>query len=210
MGRNDFAILDKDDHASIVDGCFMARGMNQAEMRRFSHNDPDSLSTRAKLPEDAGKLVIVDGVYSMVATSPRCRSWSRFASGTARGSWWTTRTASACWATVTARPRHFGLTDEVDLIMGTFSKSLRPLAASSPETSRRSTTSSTLHGPSLSAPACPLPTRRRCWRRWTSSRTSRSTCSGWDNADYMRAGLKRPGPRHRHEQHAGHPDLRPR
>ncbi|GIV81313.1 MAG: hypothetical protein KatS3mg051_0667 [Anaerolineae bacterium] len=66
VGRGDFAILDKDDHASIVDGCFMARGMNQAEMRRFSHNDPDSLEyTLSKIPADAGKLVIVDGIYSM-------------------------------------------------------------------------------------------------------------------------------------------------
>ena len=64
--RGDFAILDKDDHASIVDGCFLARGTGQADMRRFNHNDLDSLdSALSRLPDDAGKLVIVDGVYSM-------------------------------------------------------------------------------------------------------------------------------------------------
>ena len=45
--RGDFAILDKDDHASIVDGCFLARGMSQADMRRFNHNDLDSLTARS-------------------------------------------------------------------------------------------------------------------------------------------------------------------
>src|SRR5262249_58220482 len=62
VGKGDYVIVDKEDHASIVDGCLMCFG----EMRRFSHNDISSLDvTLSKIPEDAGKLVIVDGVYSM-------------------------------------------------------------------------------------------------------------------------------------------------
>ncbi len=118
--KGDYVIVDKDDHASIVDGCLMCRG----EMRRFVHNDPDSLETTLrKIPADAGKLVVVDGVYSMggdIAPLPHivevCKKYgarimvddahSLGVLGGGRG------TAA-----------HFGLTDDVDLIMGTFSKS---------------------------------------------------------------------------------------
>ncbi len=125
VGRGDFAVLDKDDHASIVDGCFLARGMNQAEMKRFSHNNPDSLETvLSKLPADAGKLVIVDGVYSMggdIAPLPELveiakRHGARIMVDDAH--------SIGVLAGGRGTAAHFGLTDEVDLIMGTFSKSL--------------------------------------------------------------------------------------
>ena len=62
LGKNDVAILDKDAHACIVDGVVMSRG----EMKRFKHNDLDDLDrVLSKLPSDVGKLVVVDGVYSM-------------------------------------------------------------------------------------------------------------------------------------------------
>ncbi len=120
VGKGDYVIIDKEDHASIVDGCLMSLG----EMKRFSHNDPGSLeSVLKKLPAGAGKLVVVDGVYSMggdIAPLPEiveiCKRYgarimvddahSMGVLGNGRG------TAA-----------HFGLTDEVDLIMGTFSKS---------------------------------------------------------------------------------------
>jgi len=62
VGRGDYVIIDKEDHASIVDGCMMCMG----ELRRFSHNDPQSLENMlSRVPDTAGKLVVVDGVYSM-------------------------------------------------------------------------------------------------------------------------------------------------
>ena len=62
VGRNDVVILDKDDHASIVDGAKLSWG----ETRRFAHNDMDGLETAlAKSADDKGKLVVVDGLYSM-------------------------------------------------------------------------------------------------------------------------------------------------
>ncbi len=118
--KGDYVIIDKDDHASIVDGCVMCRG----EMKRFRHNDISSLEdVLAKLPAESGKLVVVDGVYSMggdIAPLPEivaiCKRYgARIMVDDAHG------------IGVTGGGRgtaeHFGLTDQVDLIMGTFSKS---------------------------------------------------------------------------------------
>jgi len=124
VGRGDFVITDKDDHASIVDGCRLAFG----EMRRFRHNDMAHLDrVLSQLPADAGKLVVVDGVFSMggdIAPLPEivplCQkhgarlmvddAHSIGVLGGGRG------TAA-----------HFGLTGQVDLTMGTFSKSFASL-----------------------------------------------------------------------------------
>ncbi len=120
VGKNDYVIIDKEDHASIVDGCMMCMGT----MKRFNHNDLTSLDqVLSRLPREAGKLVVVDGVYSMggdIAPLPEiieiCKRYgarimvddahSIGVLGEGRG------TAA-----------HFGVTDDVDLIMGTFSKS---------------------------------------------------------------------------------------
>lgn len=119
--KGDFVIVDKEDHASIIDGCFMARGT----MKRFNHNDMDSLErVLSKLPADAGKLVIVDGVYSMggdIAPLPEivevCKRYgARIMVDDAH--------SVGVLADGRGTAAHFGLTDEVDLIMGTFSKSL--------------------------------------------------------------------------------------
>jgi 7-keto-8-aminopelargonate synthetase-like enzyme len=120
VGPKDFVIIDKDNHASIVDGARMSLG----QMKRFRHSDIDHLDrVLANLPADAGKLVVVDGVFSMggdIAPLPDlvriCRkhgarlyvddAHSLGVLGNGRGT-----------------GAHFGLTEEVDLIMGTFSKS---------------------------------------------------------------------------------------
>ncbi|MCJ7512038.1 MAG: pyridoxal phosphate-dependent aminotransferase family protein [Anaerolineales bacterium] len=122
--KGDVVVADKDDHASIVDGCMLALG----EMRRFNHNDLEHLDrVLAGIDENAGRMVVVDGVYSMggdLAPLPKmvpvCRkhgarlmvddAHSLGVMGGGRG------TAA-----------HFGLTDQVDLIMGTFSKSFASL-----------------------------------------------------------------------------------
>ncbi len=120
VGQGDYVIVDKDNHASIVDGCRLSLGT----MKRFRHGDLNHLERiLKKLPPDAGKLVVVDGVFSMGGDIvdlpelvPLCQRYgariyvddahSLGVLGNGRG------TAA-----------HFGLTDEVDLIMGTFSKS---------------------------------------------------------------------------------------
>ena len=62
LKKGDYAIVDKLDHASILDGVRLSEG----EMVRFKHNDTTDLErVMAKLPAEAGKLIIVDGVFSM-------------------------------------------------------------------------------------------------------------------------------------------------
>ncbi|RKY70543.1 MAG: 8-amino-7-oxononanoate synthase, partial [Candidatus Latescibacterota bacterium] len=62
LGRGDYVIVDKADHASIIDGCILSK----AEMRRYRHNDMESLKKVLEgLPDDGGRLVVVDGVFSM-------------------------------------------------------------------------------------------------------------------------------------------------
>ncbi|HEX9675401.1 MAG TPA: pyridoxal phosphate-dependent aminotransferase family protein [Anaerolineales bacterium] len=124
VGRGDVVIADKDDHASIVDGCMLALG----EMRRFSHNDLDHLDrVLAKLEPEIGRMVVVDGVYSMggdLAPLPELvevcqRHAARLMVDDAHS------------IGVMGRGRgtaaHYGVTDQVDLIMGTFSKSFASL-----------------------------------------------------------------------------------
>ncbi|GAB4519084.1 MAG: pyridoxal phosphate-dependent aminotransferase family protein [Anaerolineae bacterium] len=118
--KGDHIILDKDAHACVVDGAMMSRG----ELKRFRHNDMDDLDrVLSKIPADSGKLVVVDGVYSMggdIGPLPEivaiCKKHgARILVDDAHG------------IGVTGGGRgtaaHFDLTEEVDLIMGTFSKS---------------------------------------------------------------------------------------
>lgn len=124
VGRNDIVVTDKEDHASIVDGCRLGLG----EIKRFVHGDLDQLDRiLAKIPSDKGTMVVVDGVFSMggdIVDLPRLveicgkhgarlyvdDAHSLGVLGGGRGTAW-----------------HFGLTDKVDLIMGTFSKSFASL-----------------------------------------------------------------------------------
>jgi 8-amino-7-oxononanoate synthase len=124
VGRGDTVIVDRDDHASIVEGCRAAFG----EMRRFRHNDMADLErVLSGCAANAGKLVVVDGVYSMggdIAPLPGlvelCQRYGArlmvddaHATGVIGGG----RGTAA----------HFGLTEQVDLIGGTFSKSFASL-----------------------------------------------------------------------------------
>ncbi|MGH7562545.1 MAG: aminotransferase class I/II-fold pyridoxal phosphate-dependent enzyme [Gemmatimonadales bacterium] len=125
IGRGDVVFLDKLDHASIVDGASMSRG----ETERFNHGDLAGLERKlARVnggASGAGKMVIVDGVYSMegdIADVPNLvRVCKRNGAALA---------LDDAHAIGVIGPRgdgtaaHFGLTDEVDIIAGTFSKSL--------------------------------------------------------------------------------------
>lgn len=120
VGKGDYVIIDKDAHACVVDGCMLARG----EMKRFRHNDMDDLDrVLEKLPKDAGKLVVVDGVYSMGGDIAPLPEIVRIAKK--HGARVMLDDAHGIGVTGDAHgtAHHFGLTEEVDLIMGTFSKS---------------------------------------------------------------------------------------
>lgn len=122
--RDDFVITDKDDHASIIDGCRLAFGV----MKRFPHNDMAALDrVLATLPADSGKLVIVDGVYSMggdIAPLPALIATCR-----RHGARLMVDDAHSIGVLGGGRgtAAEFGVTDDVDLIMGTFSKSFASL-----------------------------------------------------------------------------------
>ncbi|MGB2895343.1 MAG: pyridoxal phosphate-dependent aminotransferase family protein [Anaerolineales bacterium] len=123
-GRGDTIVTDKEDHASIIDGAMLALG----ELRRFGHHDLDHFERVLKgIDEDSGVMVVVDGLYSVSGDlsplsdmTPICKKYgARLMVDDAHG------------LGVMARGRgtaaHFGVTDDVDLIMGTFSKSFASL-----------------------------------------------------------------------------------
>jgi len=124
VGRGDVVIMDKDDHASLVDGARLSWG----ETRRFRHNDMEGLErTLSRISPDKGKLVVVDGLFSMegdIAPLPEITSLCA-----KYGARLMVDDAHAVGVLGSGRgtAAHFGLTDQVDLIMATFSKSFASL-----------------------------------------------------------------------------------
>jgi len=125
VGRNDYVIVDKEDHASIVDGCLLSFG----ELVRFAHNDMQALEAKLeKCGRDSGKLVVVDGIFSMSGDIVDLPGVTRLAQkhraavmvDDAHG-------IGVLGNNGAGTASHFGLTDKVHLIMGTFSKSLASL-----------------------------------------------------------------------------------
>jgi 8-amino-7-oxononanoate synthase len=122
LDRHDVALLDKMDHASILDGVRLSYG----KALKFRHNDPDDLEKKLNnVGEGKGKLIVVDGVFSMegdIAPLPEIVKHKR-----AHGAGLFVDEAHSL-GVFGAKGRgiaeHFGLEDEVDLVMGTFSKSL--------------------------------------------------------------------------------------
>jgi len=122
--HNDYIILDKEAHASIVDGAILS----MAIIKRFRHNNLQDLERiLSDIPKDSGKLVIIDGLYSMGGDlAPLseiinlCQKYeSRIMVDDAHG--------MGVFGNGHGTVAHFGLTKEVDLIMSTFSKSFASL-----------------------------------------------------------------------------------
>ena len=124
IGRGDYVITDKDDHASIVDGCRLSFGT----MKRFRHNDMKDLErVLGQVPEDAGKLVVIDGVFSMggdIAPLPEIITLCK-----KHGARLMVDDAHSIGVLGGGRGTaiHLGVNDDVDLVMGTFSKSFASL-----------------------------------------------------------------------------------
>ncbi len=121
VGKDDVVIIDKMDHASIIDGCRLSFG----EIRKFRHNDMADLERVLGEYEDKDKLIVVDGVFSMegdIAHLPDIvelakKYGARLMVDDAHG-------IGVLGKTGRGTSEHFGLEDKVDLIMGTYSKSL--------------------------------------------------------------------------------------
>ena len=121
-GKGDYVVLDIDSHASIYDGCAMGR----AEIVPFRHNDIEALEKRLKrIPADAGKLVVLEGVYSMLGDVAPLKEMIRVS-----------KEAGAMVLVDEAHSMGFigehgrgvaeaqGVLEDVDFVIGTFSKSV--------------------------------------------------------------------------------------
>jgi 8-amino-7-oxononanoate synthase len=122
LDRSDIAFLDALDHACIIDGCRLGFGRSH----KFRHNDMQDLEKKLSNAEaHKGKLIVVDGVFSMegdLAPLPRIvelarRYGARLMVDDAHG-------LGVFGENGRGTPEHFGVEDDVDLVMGTFSKSL--------------------------------------------------------------------------------------
>lgn len=124
-GRNDYILCDRSNHASIIDGC----RLSFAKLVKFKHNDMADLERLLRdIPDSAGRLIVVDGVFSMegdIANLPEIvklakKYEARILVDDAHG-----------FGVMGERGRgtaeYFGLENEVDIIMSTFSKSLASL-----------------------------------------------------------------------------------
>src|SRR5687767_12752837 len=121
-GKDDYIVLDIDSHASIYDGC----AMGDAQIVPFRHNDVTALGKRlARIPAEAGKLVVLEGVYSMLGDIAPLREMVAVS-----------KAAGAMVLVDEAHSMGFigengrgvaeaqGVIDDVDFIIGTFSKSV--------------------------------------------------------------------------------------
>lgn len=124
-GRNDYILCDKENHASIYDAC----RLSFAKMLRYNHSDMEDLERQLKtVPETAGILIVTDGVFSMsgeICKLPEIvalakKYGARIMIDDAHG-------LGVLGAHGRGTAEHFGLEDEVDIYMGTFSKSLASL-----------------------------------------------------------------------------------
>jgi 8-amino-7-oxononanoate synthase len=121
VGRKETIIVDRFDHASIIDGARLSFG----DVRKFRHNDMENLELVLESEKDTNKLIIVDGVFSMegdIAKLPEIVELAKKYDAAvmvddAHG-------VGMLGEQGRGTANHFGLTDQVDLIMGTFSKSL--------------------------------------------------------------------------------------
>lgn len=157
VGKGDYVISDKENHACIISGCLLAKG-GFAEFVRYKHNDMEDLErVLQRLPEGAGKFIVTDGVFSvsgelvdlptMVDVAGRYGARILVDDAHATG-------VVGVGGRGTAS--HYGLVDKTDLTMGTFSKTFASLGGfvAGPE---RVTNYLKHHSPALIFSASPTP-----------------------------------------------------
>ena len=125
VGSHDYVIMDRENHASLYDGCKLSYG----KMLRFGHNDMAELEEKLKkVPQDSGALIVTDGVFSMggdIARLPEIcalaeKYGARVMVDDAHG-------LGVIGEGGRGTASYYGLEDKVDIYMGTFSKSLASL-----------------------------------------------------------------------------------
>ena len=125
VGRNDYVLIDKENHASIYDGCRLSYG----KMVRYEHNDMEDLRSKLEMvPETAGVLIVTDGVFSMsgeICNLPEIVKLAKEFG--ARVMVDDAHAFGVLGKNGRGTAEYFGLENEVDIYMGTFSKSLASL-----------------------------------------------------------------------------------
>ncbi len=125
VGRNDYVVCDRENHASIYDGCRLSFG----RMLRYNHSDMEDLENKLKeIPSTAGILIVTDGVFSMggdICKLPELvrlkkKYGARLMVDDAHG-------LGVLGAHGRGTGEYFNMEDDIDIIMGTFSKSLASL-----------------------------------------------------------------------------------
>jgi 8-amino-7-oxononanoate synthase len=125
VGKGEYILADKSNHASIVEGCLLSQG----EFMRFAHKDMKGLQSRLqKVDPAAGKLIVTDGVFSMegdiIQLPEVCRLARQYGAAVMVDD---AHAIGVLGERGAGTASHFGLTQQVHLIMGTFSKSLASL-----------------------------------------------------------------------------------
>ncbi|MEA2103608.1 MAG: pyridoxal phosphate-dependent aminotransferase family protein [Candidatus Cloacimonadota bacterium] len=120
VGRGEYIITDRYDHASIIDASRLSYG----KMLRYNHNDMDSLEQVLKKVENASKLIVIDGIFSMegdIANLPKIVELAEKYNAEIMVD--DAHSIGVLGKNGSGTADHFGVTDKIDLIMGTFSKS---------------------------------------------------------------------------------------
>ncbi len=122
-GRNDYIFCDKENHASIYDGCKLSFAKDTL---RFKHSDMEDLERVLKtVPLESGKLIVTDGIFSMGGDICKLPEIVKLAKKyNARVMVDDAHAFGVIGENGRGTASHFGLENEVDIIMGTFSKSL--------------------------------------------------------------------------------------
>ena len=125
LDRNDYLILDEYDHASIIDGS----RLSFSRTIKYAHNDMEDLRKKlSRLPEDAAKLIVSDGIFSMegdlVNLPELVQIADEFGANVMMDD---AHSLGVIGFNGSGTASHFNLNNSVDLIMGTFSKSLASL-----------------------------------------------------------------------------------
>jgi len=128
VSKGDYVISDKENHACIINGCMLAKG-GFAEFVRYKHNDMEDLDrVLARIPADAGKFIVTDGVFSVSGELADLPNMTRVAKKHgARIMVDDAHSTGVVGPGGRGTAAHFGLVGDVDLTMGTFSKSFGSL-----------------------------------------------------------------------------------
>lgn len=121
VGRGEYIVIDKYDHASIIDGCLLSDGT----MVRYNHNDMKSLEQCLKRIDGKPALIVVDGIFSMEGDIAKLPEISELAKKYGANLMVDeAHSLGVLGKRGAGAAEHFGLTDDTDFIMGTFSKTL--------------------------------------------------------------------------------------